>query len=51
MIKRIIIIVLVLIAITGIAKRFTEPDYIKIIKIDSQRCYDDLQINENIICD
>lgn len=49
--KKVLILILVLISLLMIVKNFVMPDYIRVNRIDVQRCYNDMIKNPILICD
>ncbi len=49
--KKLLLILLILASGLYLYNRLKTPDYIKINHTEAQRCFEDMQKNENIICD
>ena len=49
--KKAIILILIILAITAIYKAVSVPEWVKVNAQEVQRCTIDMQTDENLICD
>ena len=49
--KKLLLILIILASGLYLYNKLKAPDYIKINHADSQRCFEDMQQNKNLICD